>query len=295
MMFPFIRFRSGIRRPTARVAAGLVGGLVAAGIAGALVLNGGTGEAEAPQMHRAVYDLSIDRVKLGSEVEGLEGRMVVESRGGPACDGYVSEQRVVSRLSDGAGAVTVSDVRLSTFETLGGAEFRFDRQEYMDGKLAMRESGHAYRKDGKVFLKEPEKDERILPKGVLFPAAFNTELMAAAKDGKSVFSGPLFDGTQSTVANVTAFIGKPGDAPGDAKKVRISNARDGAVLGKGPVWPVQMSYFDADRQVGEGTPSFELTFSMFPNGVVSALTLDYDDIVVKGALAQIEYFKPGTC
>lgn len=295
MMFPFIRSRSGIRRPTARVAVGLAGGLVAAGIAGAFLLSGGTGDAEVPQMHRAVYDLSIDRVKLGSEVEGLEGRMVVESRGGPACDGYVSEQRVVSRLSDGAGTVAVSDVRLSTFETLDGAEFRFDRVEYMDGKLAARESGHAYRKDGKVLLEEPGKDDRTLPKEVLFPAAFNTELMAAAKDGKSVFSGPLFDGTQSTVANVTAFIGKPGDAPGDAKKVRIANAREGTSLGRGPVWPVRMSYFDVDRQAGEGTPSFELAFSMFPNGVVSALTLDYDDVVVKGALAQIEYFKPGTC
>lgn len=288
-------FRSGIRRPTTRVAIGLAGGLAAFGVVAALLLKGGVEDAVAPQMHRAVYDLSIDRVKMGSEVEGLEGRMVVESRGGPACDGYVSEQRVVSRLSDGEGAMTVSDVRLSTFESLDSTEFRFDRTEYMDGELTVHESGHAYRKDGKVFLDKQGKEGQILPGEVLFPAAFNTELMAAAKDGKSVFSGPLLDGTQSTVANVTAFIGKPGDAPGDARKVRIANARDGAPLGKGPVWPVQMSYFDADRHAGEGTPSFELTFSMFPNGVVSALTLDYDDIALKGTLAQIEYFKPGTC
>ena len=65
-----------------------------------------------PQAHRAVYDLSLDTADpTSSSITALQGRMVVEWRGGPACDGYTSEQRVVTRSIDDAGQVSVSDVR----------------------------------------------------------------------------------------------------------------------------------------------------------------------------------------
>ena len=44
-----------------------------------------------------------------------------------------------------------------------------------------------------------------------------------------------------------------------------------------------------------GMPSFEMGFHMFPNGVMSSLMLNYDDVALKGELSQIEYFKPGAC
>jgi hypothetical protein len=248
-----------------------------------------------PQAHRAVYDLTLDHGKSASDVMGLEGRMVVEWRGGPACDGYTSDQRVVTSSLDSSGRISISDVRLNSWEALDGNEFRFDRTEYLDGKLSSRESGVAIRHNGLVTLEEPEKGTQILPEDVLFPTAFNEALTAAVQSGKSTFSHVLFDGTQPAATNVTAFIGKPVEASSDARTVKIKNRGDGAPLKGAKSWPVRMSYFDQGDDVQDGTPSFEMGFHMFPNGVMSHLSLDYDDVVLSGNLAQIEYFKPGGC
>lgn len=248
-----------------------------------------------PQAHRAIYDLSLDRGKSANDILDLQGRMVVEWRGGPSCEGYTSDQRVVTRSLDSGGQVSVSDVRLSSWEAIDGNEFRFDRTEYLDGKLAAHESGIAKREDGKVTLREPDSKPLNLPVNVLFPSAFNLALTAAMESGKTTFSHMLFDGTQTTATNVTAFIGKPRDASRDAQAVKIRNQGDGAPLKGTQAWPVRMSYFDQDDQEQDGTPSFEMGFRMFPNGVMSKLSLDYEDVVLRGDLAQIEYFKPGGC
>lgn len=249
----------------------------------------------AMQMHRAVYDLSIDATKSLGDADAVSGRMVVEWRGGPRCEGYISDQRVVTNLGDGNGGTTTSDVRLSSWESLDGNEFRFDRTEYTDGKVTARVSGHAIRAGGKVRLEQQGKAPETLPEEVLFPTAFNIALLKAAADGKGVFSAPLFDGTQDDPTAITAFIGAAGDAPIDARKISIKNRGAGDALASIHAWPVHMSYFDKDNDAQDGTPSFEMGFSMFPNGVMSSLVMHYDDVVLKGELSQIEYFKPGSC
>jgi hypothetical protein len=272
------------------------GAVVAGSVAVVRFVQTDAWEAELqPQAHRAVYDLTLDHGKSASDILGLEGRMVVEWRGGPACDGYTSDQRVVTNSLDSGGHISVSDVRLSSWEALDGNEFRFDRTEYLDGKLSLRESGIARRENGKVTLREPDAEPQTLPDDVLFPSAFNFALTAAVQKGRSTFSRTLFDGTQPAATVVTAFIGKPGEAPRDARSVKIKNRGEGAPLRGAKAWPVRMSYFDEGDDVQDGTPSFEMGFHVFPNGVMSKLSLDYDDVVLKGDLTQIEYFKPGGC
>ena len=254
-----------------------------------------TAPALAMQMHRAVYDLSVDAMKSMGDTDAVSGRMVVEWRGGPRCEGYISDQRVVTNLGDGNGGTTTSDIRLSSWESLDGNEFRFDRTEFTDGKVTARVSGHAVRDDGHVRLEVQGKAPESMPGEVLFPTAFNIELLKAAAKGKGVFTAPLFDGTQDGPSSITAFIGAAGDAPIDARKVRIKNRGSGEPLGSVHAWPVHMSYFDKGNDEQDGTPSFEMGFRMFPNGVMSSLVMHYDDVVLNGELSQIEYFKPGSC
>jgi hypothetical protein len=291
----------GVRRPDGGTALWFVlGGAVAAVFAVGTVATMRRHEqlvaAVPPQMHRAVYDLSIDHVKSTDELQALDGRMVVEWRGGPSCEGYTSDQRVVTHSVDADGHDSYSDVRLNSWEALDGSDFRFDRAEYVDGKLSLRETGEVKRANGKITLVEQGKDPVTMPAEVMFPSVFNIALIKAAQQGHSIFSGALFDGTQAAASNVTAFIGKPGAASADALSVAIKNRGKGQRLRATPAWPVRMSYFDiTGDEPADSTPSFEMGFSMFPNGVMSGLKLDYDDVTLKGVLTQIEYFKPGAC
>mgnify|MGYP003644152365 CR=1 FL=1 len=256
-------------------------------------------ERDQPQAHRAVYDLSLDSADASSTITALEGRMVVEWRGGPSCDGYISEQRVVTKSIDDAGQASLSDVRLSAWEASDGNEFRFDRTEYLDGTLSGNENGIARRDHGSVVLALEGAEPVVLPSGVMFPNAFNMALTSAMQRGKTSFARLLFDGAQPSATNVTAFVGKAEPLPSDIRKLSIKNAGEGIALADMTVRPVHMSYFDMNPDVPADTvdvgPSFEMGFLVSPNGVMSGLRLIYEDAVIKGTLIDVEYFKRGSC
>ncbi|MGV8998367.1 MAG: EipB family protein [Parvibaculaceae bacterium] len=251
------------------------------------------------QAHRAVYDLNLDHASGDGGVTGLQGRMVVEWRGGPACDGYTSEQRVVTKSTDDQGHVSVSDVRLSAWESVDGNEFRFDRTEYADGTLSAQVFGKAHRANGKVMLKLDHADPIQLPSSVLFPTAFNAELTKAINRGRSSYVHLLFDGAQAYATNVTAFIGKDERPAGADGRVQIKNAPKGVTLAQMKERSLHVSYFDLDPDVPEDTadtsPSFEMDQTVFPNGVMGSLKLLYQDASINGVLQDVEYFKPGSC
>ncbi|MDO8420869.1 MAG: DUF1849 family protein [Parvibaculum sp.] len=252
-----------------------------------------------PQAHRAVYDLSLDSADASSMITALEGRMVVEWRGGPSCDGYTSEQRVVTKSIDDAGQASLSDVRLSAWEAADGNEFRFDRTEYLDGTLSGSENGIARRDHGIVVLALEGAEPVVLPSGVMFPNAFNMALTSAIQRGKTSFARLLFDGAQPSATNVTAFVGKAEPLPADIRKLSIGNAGEGIALADMTVRPVHMSYFDMNPDATSDTvdmgPSFEMGFLVSPNGVMSGLRLIYEDAIIKGTLIDVEYFKRGSC
>lgn len=290
----------GLMRPIGAMAA--VGVALAATVAASVLVVAlvNTGQRVAEQQpHRAVYDLSLDQASSSGGVTGLEGRMVVEWRGGPSCDGYTSEQRVVTRTTDDMGQISVSDVRLSAWESVDGNEFRFDRTEYADGVLGAQEFGKAKRADGKVVLELEYGDPIELPGDLQFPNAFNAGLTKAISRGQSSYVHLLFDGAQKYATNVTAFIAKSEQGPGDAGNIRIRNAGEGVALVQMKVRAVHVSYFDMNPEeptdTADTSPSFEMDYTAFPNGVMGSLKLIYQDATIKGTLKDIEYFKPGSC
>lgn len=245
-------------------------------------------------MHRAVYELSLGRPQAVGDVASIEGRMVVEWRGGPACEGYTSLQRVVTHVTAENNASISNDVRLSTWEAADGGEFRFTRTEYLNGQLIETESGFARRDaaNGKVTVEREGEAPTEMPGEVLFPVSHSMALMAAAKAGKRFFNAPLFDGTEETENPTNAFIGKALAPPREAVE-RAQVTGEGVPLSEMKAWPVRLSYFDGDNR--EGLPNFEMGYLLFPNGVSAALVLDYSDVEIKGRLSELHYFAADSC
>ena len=266
----------------------------------AILLLAGASDASATaveaemQMHRAVYELSLVRSQAVSDVAGIEGRMVVEWRGGRECGGYTSLQRVVTTVTGESDVSVRNDVRLSTWEAADGGEFRFERVEYVNGQLVDSESGIALRADeaGPVRVTREGQLPLEMPGEVLFPVAYNLQLMAAARAGRQRFSAPIFDGTEETENPTNAFIGKALAVPEDALSAALSGS---AVrpLSEMTAWPVRLGYFDRDAR--EGLPNFEMGYVLLSNGVSASLVLDYDDVVMKGRLTELHFFTAGSC
>lgn len=252
--------------------------------------SGAAAASPALQMHRAVYDLSLGHTQPVSDVTGIEGRMVVEWRGGPACGGYTSLQRVVTRVGVLDQGLVSNDVRLSYWEAVDGSEFRFTRTEYTNGELTDRQDGAAKReKSGEIKMLREGGEPVTMPSETLFPMAFNLALIEKAQAGQRVFSRPLFDGTEELENPTTAFIGKTLSAQRFDAKV----AGKGKALGEMEPWPVRISYFDPEEK--EGVPTFEMGYLLFPNGISATLSLDYLDVEVKGRLSEVTYFDPDAC
>lgn len=251
--------------------------------------------APALQMHRAVYDLSLGRTEPVSNITGIDGRMVVEWRGGPSCGGYTSLQRVVTHMTAAGATAASNDIRLSYWEAADGSAFRFTRTEYANGELTGREEGTATReKSGKVQVSREGETPFEMEEDVLFPVEYNLALIKEAQAGHRIFSRPIFDGTEESENPTTVFIGKPVSAQEYLADLKVEGA--GAVVTDAQAWPVRIGYFDAeDGEDGEGMATFEMGHLLFPNGVAAKLTLDYTDLELKGKLRELTYFAPGDC
>lgn len=243
------------------------------------------------QMHRAVYELSLGRTEAVSDVAGIDGRMVVEWRGGPTCGGYTSLQRVVTHVTGVSDATISNDIRLSYWEAADGSEFKFTRTEYTNGRLTAQEEGEAHReKGGELRISRDGGEAATMPADVLFPVSYNRALIEKAQAGQRIFSRALFDGTEAAENPTTAFIGKAQAVQIDTD-VKVDG--EGRALADMKPWPVRVSYFNPEDK--EGLPSFEMGYALFPNGIAASLTLDYLDVELKGRLTELTYFAPESC
>ncbi|MBM3492642.1 MAG: DUF1849 family protein [Alphaproteobacteria bacterium] len=257
-------------------------------LAMALGLVAGAAEATgiALQSHRAVYELVLKRARPGSGIGDVSGRFVMEWL--DACDGYVLNQRILTRILDASGEESVHDYRSATWESQDGQRLRFSTRSEVDGELSEEVSGLGeLRADGggvATFVK-PEAAKLVLPAGTLFPTEHTLLLLRAAREGKTTIDTTIFDGSgENGLYRAFAVIG-------DTKVNGAPRVEAELVAGQ-PVWRFGLAYFQHDDTAG--TPEFEVAFRMYGNGISSELELDYQDFSLSGRLARIESIpKPG--
>ena len=64
-------------------------------------------------------------------------------------------------------------------------------------------------------------------------------------------------------------------------------------LGELASWPVSIGYFEAKG--GDLTPSYQIDFRLYENGVSRELLIDYGDFSIHGTLTSLEYLKAPEC
>jgi hypothetical protein len=243
--------------------------------------------------HRAVYDLTLAYTRGNSPVEAVRGRILYDFDGN-ACSGYSLEFRQVSEIDNGEGKMSTSDLRSTTWEGGDARSFTFKSQNFLNDNLIDAVDGRADHgaKVTAVDLRKPQRKKLRFDRQVVFPTEHMVRAIAAGRAGKTVLSFPVYDGsdTGDKVFNTLTVVGHkipageriPDDAAGKEPKL-ADMAR----------WPVTISYFAKNKasDSGEQTPDYALSFELYENGISRALMLDYNDFVVQGKLASLE-FKP---
>ena len=112
-------------------------------------------------------------------------------------------------------------------------------------------------------------------------------IIAAARAGKTILEVPVYDGSENgeKIFSTLTVIGAP--IPPD-QRVPTDAAAGQAALNGMTRWPVTISYFDKESKGGEQTPIYSIAFELYDNGISRALTLDYNDFVLRGEMSSLE-------
>jgi hypothetical protein len=246
--------------------------------------------------HRAIYEMTLDDARSASGITGIDGRMVFEFTGSE-CDGYSLNMRMVTQMTDSQGQTNLTDLRSSTWEQGDGQKFRFQSAQYLNDKLGDVTMGRAVREAPnaavKVKLSQPALAELDLSGQVLFPTQHSLALIDAARAGQSLFQARIYDGSEKgrKVYDTTAFIGTKVQPGADAGKLEPAAKDKG--LGELASWPVSIGYFEPKG--GDLTPSYQIDFRLYENGVSRELLIDYGDFSIHGTLTALEYLKAKEC
>ncbi len=245
--------------------------------------------------HRAIYEMTLEDSRSASGITGIDGRMVFEFTGSE-CNGYSLNMRMVTQMTDSQGQTNLTDLRSATWEQGDGQKFRFQSTQYLNDKLGDITMGRAVRVTFdaaiQVKLSQPARAELTFGGQVLFPTQHSIALLEAAQKGDSLLQAQLYDGSEKgrKVYDTTAFIGKKKPAGADPKLEQVAKDKG---LGDLPSWPVSIGYFEA--KPGDLTPSYQIGFHLYANGVSRELLIDYGDFSIHGTLSSLEYLKAKKC
>ncbi|MBY0336301.1 MAG: cell envelope integrity EipB family protein [Acetobacteraceae bacterium] len=232
--------------------------------------------------HRAAYRLTLDRARDNSSVLRAEGAMLFEIV--DACEAWASRQRFTLLIGDRDGNQIETSSDYNTLEAKDGRALRFSLTQITEGATTQRLSGEARLtpEGGVVRYAEPANTEERLPPGTMLPMIHTIRAIAAAREGRRILVGPLFDGTSADGAQDTTTIISGGWlAPQANPRVpalaNLSSAR------------MRIAFFDRDQgQGGAATPDYEVSLRYYENGVADELTMDFGDFTVNGQLVELQ-------
>jgi hypothetical protein len=244
---------------------------------------------EAMLAHRAAYRLTLDRARDNSSVLRAEGAMLFEVV--DACESWAARQRFTLVIGDRDGNQIETSSDYNTLEAKDGRALRFSLTQITEGAVTQRLSGEArLTPDGGVVrYAEPANVEESLPPGTMLPMIHTIRALRAAREGRRILIGPLFDGTSADGAQDTTTIisggwTAPQENPRHPSLANLSSAR------------MRIAFFDRDRgqNGGASTPDYEVSLRYFENGVADELTMDFGDFTVNGQLVELQP-QPSPC
>jgi hypothetical protein len=247
--------------------------------------------ADAPPLasHRAVYELSLDKATGSKAPAQARGRIVFDFNA--TCDGYVQNFRQITELQPAEGATRLSDMISGTFESLDASSFRFKVETKVESATAEAVDGKALKKDTRVSvdLTKPKRAHVDIDGPVFFPSEHLLHIVNAARAGQSILEARVYDGTGTgeKAFDTLTVIGKQMDGPAAEKPAQTD------ALKNMKRWRVAVSYFETGKR--DGQPIYVLSFDLYENGVSGALSLDYGDFVLKGALTGLSVQPAAVC
>ncbi len=235
--------------------------------------------------HKALYEIRLKSKKSSAKVSNIHGKMMYEWK--PSCDAWISNHQFDMTYE----YIETPPVRItsdfSNYESFDGKRFNFTSTRKA-GETVLDEirggvEGDIVRNGGVATYNKPESKEFSLPQGTLFPMAHTLGVLDEIKAGKKFYKATLFDGSdEDGPVDVNSFIGKEA-----AYTIPEEHAKDiDKDLVAAKSWNIRLAFFPLNKYAV--TSDYEMSLVFHENGVISRITIDYDEFSVVQKLVAIE-------
>ncbi|MSO77851.1 MAG: DUF1849 family protein [Alphaproteobacteria bacterium] len=226
--------------------------------------------------HRAVYSVKLGAARTGSSVTAIHGAMVFELA--KTCESWTLQQRARFEMSDTDGESVRNEVNFTSWEAVDGKAYGFSLRSLRDGEIVEDVRGKA-RLDGdgsgEAIYSVPDLRSVELPVGTLFPITHTAALIEAGLNNRHQLTVPL-------------FLGEREDEPMMVHAVitgRVGSANAADPLRADPAWRVHMAFH---AMGDDALPALEMVQTLYPSGLVSEVTVQYEDFSMIYVLERAE-------
>lgn len=233
--------------------------------------------------HRASYALTLDGSRPTGQLEEVSGRIDYQMTG-DACAGYTTVTRQSSESRGGDSGPLRQTVTSKAWEAGDGDAYRFesttetgDDKDEVEASVSREGPDHL-----KVAVTKPEDQVLTLDGAVLMPTQHVLRVLAAAGAGQGTLAARVYDGASDPekVYDTLSVIGRP--RTGGA---RLAPGAEAALAGH-LSYPVAVSYYE--RGAIDDGPAYVMSFTLYDNGVVGDLKIDYGRFALVGAMSSFE-------
>lgn len=238
--------------------------------------------------HHARYALTLDGSRPTGQLEDMSGVIDYQITG-DACAGYDTVTRQTSESRGGEKGGAQQTVSSKSWEAGDGAAYRFESTTDTDDDVervvasVTREGADKLR----VVVSEPEDRTVTLRGAILMPTQHVLKVLSAAAAGEAAMAAKVYDGASDPdkVYDTLAVIGRPRSGG-----TRLVPAAEAALAGH-VSYPVAVSYYEPGA-LDEG-PAYVMSFSLYDNGVVGDLKIDYGRFALIGSMSSFEALPAG--
>ena len=229
--------------------------------------------------HRAFYEMTIGEMEKNSSVLSVSGRSAYSVE--RDCNGWRSVEDYVIEFGGTGGNVQRILSHFESWEADSGDKYSFDIDEKSTFQGDKQYGGFAQMtaQGGNAFFNAGSDGAVILPSDTYFPMQHVEEIIESANSGTRMIAASLFTGAEPDDALMTTNTVIGGWRSSEASKAFGGFAKEG-------FWPVHVAYFKPLATASE--PSYEINFSLQPNGVVRDYEIDYGEFSIKANLLNVE-------
>ena len=229
--------------------------------------------------HRAFYEMTIGEMNKNSTVLSVSGRSAYSVE--RDCDGWRSVEDYVIEFGGAGGNVQRILSHFESWESDKGDKYSFDIDEKSTFEGDKQYGGFAQitSKGGNAFFNDETSANITLPSDTYFPMQHVEQIIESANAGTRIIAASVFTGAEPEDALMTTNTVIGGWRSSEAPKAFGGFGKEG-------FWPVQVAYYKPLATTSE--PSYEINFSLQPNGVVRDYEIDYGEFSIKANLLNIE-------